>query len=62
MEGFLDEHVAFVETPRACQRVFVFPALLIFLVVLGVERRILAENANACQYFFEISGAEPVNR
>jgi hypothetical protein len=34
---FLDEHFAFVETPRAYQSVFVFPTLLIFLVVLGVE-------------------------
>jgi hypothetical protein len=39
MDGFLDEHFAFVETPGACQRVFVFPTLLIFLVVLGMERR-----------------------
>ena len=51
---FLDEHFAFVETPGACQRVFVFPTLLIFPRSSGSGASFLARTRKRVNTFFEI--------
>src|SRR6266700_5523119 len=49
---FLDKHSAFVEAPGACQRVFVFPTLLIFPCSSGSGASFLARTRKHVNTFF----------
>src|SRR6266567_8929847 len=61
MDGFSNEHFAFVETPVARQRVFVFPTLLIFPRSSGDGASFLARTRKCVNTFLKFSGAEPLS-